>query len=154
MRFTFTILSIGLLVILATGCSPRAGTTSEEDVSRGNEKLSEVDEMQEVEDVTKNDYGKMTQVDRSVKQQAMADLDKAIQDDPENADAWYARGFARLSHSDAILPAIGDFTRAIELKPNFARAYLMRGRAYESLGDNGKARIDREKALELDPGID
>lgn len=68
-----------------------------------------------MEEVTGNDYDKMTQVDPNLKQEAMADFDRAVRD-PNNAEAYYARGCARLSHGDALLKAIEDFTRAMTMR--------------------------------------
>ncbi len=154
MRVLLPALSLTLLAVVFAGCSPSAKTKSEEDISEGDRKLSDVNEMQKVEEATSDDYHKMAQVDPNLKQEAMAAYDKAIEDDPNNADAYYARGFAQLSQGDAAIMAIEDFTKAIELKPQYARAYLMRGRAYEALGEMEKAKADRAKALELEPGID
>ena len=47
--------------------------------------------------------------------------------------------------------AINDFTKAIELKSNYARAYCGRGIAYGSQGNNTCAIRDYDKAIELDP---
>ncbi len=44
--------------------------------------------------------------------------------------------------------------KAIEIRPKYARRYLMRGRANEALGDVEKAKADRARSLELEPGID
>lgn len=154
MRSLLSPLLLALLAAVLGGCSPSAKTKSEEDIARADEKLSEFDEMQKVEEVTGNDFNKMTRVDPNLKQEAMADYDRAVRDDPSNAEAYYVRGFAQLSHGDALLKAIDDFTKAIELKPDYARAYLMRGRAYRTLGDEEKAEADRAKALELDAEIE
>jgi tetratricopeptide (TPR) repeat protein len=136
------------------GCSSDGRTRSAEDISVGDERLADVDEMRKVEDETSDDYDKMTRVDSQLLPEALAEYDKAIQDDPTNAEAYYARGFAQLSHGDAMLKAIEDFTKAIELNPAYARAYLMRGRAYEAVGDREKAEADQAKAVELEPNID
>ena len=40
------------------------------------------------------------------------------------------------------------------MNPKYAEAYLMRSRAYEALGDVDRTEQDRQKALELQPGID
>ncbi|HIK90410.1 MAG TPA: tetratricopeptide repeat protein [Planctomycetes bacterium] len=143
-----------LLGFAMVGCSPDADTTSNRDDAAGDSKLAEAHEMQVMQNDTNNDYNKMTQVDPNLRTEAMDDYDKAIEDDPENAEAYYKRGFALLSHSNALDAAVVDFNKAIELKPDYARAYLMRGRAYESLGDTEKANADRAKALELQPDID
>ena len=141
-------------IVAFVGCSPSAKTKSEEDISVGDDKLSQVDEMQQVEAATDDDYSKMTQVDPDLKQEAMAEYDNAVKDDPKNPEAYYARGFALLSHSNRMVEAIEDFNKAIELNPKYARAYLMRGRALEALGDFDKAKADRAKAMELEPGLD
>ncbi len=130
-----------LVIVVANGCSPRVRAKFETDVSRGDQKLSGVDETQKVEDVNSNDYTKMTQLDPNPEQEAMASYDKAIQDDPNNAEACYARGFAQLSHGNAMTKAVVDFTKAIEFNPEYARACLMRGRTYEALGDKEKAPV-------------
>jgi len=45
--------------------------------------------------------------------------------------------------------AISDFTKAIEIKPNYARAYRMRGEAYFNKGQYDKAIPDLKKAIGL-----
>ena len=47
--------------------------------------------------------------------------------------------------------AISDYTKAIELDPNYAMAYTNRGNAYRRLGQYTKAVLDYTKAIELDP---
>ena len=144
-----------LFILMAlTGCTRRAGTKSDEDISVGNQKVSDAAEMQTIETADQNDDSKMTQVDPDLKQEAWAAFDKAIEDDPKNPEADYARGFNILSDGNQMDAAIVDFNKAIELNPKYARAYLMRGRAYEALGDKEHAKADRDKALELEPGID
>ena len=49
--------------------------------------------------------------------------------------------------------AIAEFSRAIELDPNYAGAYLSRGVAYGRKGEYDKAGADSTKAIELDPRI-
>lgn len=47
--------------------------------------------------------------------------------------------------------ALADFTRAIELNPNYAWAIGSRGQTYRQLGRNEDALVDFTRALELDP---
>ena len=47
--------------------------------------------------------------------------------------------------------AIADFNRAIELKPDLARHYVLRGEAFASMGDNQRALTDFEQAIRLEP---
>jgi tetratricopeptide (TPR) repeat protein len=78
----------------------------------------------------------------------MADLDKAIELDPKNADAYATRGSAYGDKGDYD-SEIGDETKAIELDPENATAYYDRGSAYESKGDNDNAIADEDKAIEI-----
>src|SRR4029450_6964217 len=48
--------------------------------------------------------------------------------------------------------AMGDFNRAIELKPNLARHYVLRGEGYAALRDYEHALADFEHAIRLEPG--
>lgn len=49
--------------------------------------------------------------------------------------------------------AIADFDRAIELDPEYARAYYDRGSAYDARGEMARAIAEYERAQELDPGM-
>ncbi|MDR2905285.1 MAG: tetratricopeptide repeat protein [Helicobacteraceae bacterium] len=84
-------------------------------------------------------------------QTAISDYTKAIQIDPNNADAYYFRGFAYYKIFGDLDKAIPDFTKAIKIDPNNARAYVSRGNVYDSLGDHNKAIADYTKAIEIDP---
>ncbi len=143
-----------LCVVVFMGCTESPKEKSESDISLGNEKRAESSETTVTEADDQKDYDKMTQVDPNLKKEVITDFDKAIQADPKNPDAWYARGFDILSHGSDLDPAVEDFNKAIELNPKFAKAYLMRGRAYAAIGDKDKAKADHDKALELEPGID
>ena len=45
--------------------------------------------------------------------------------------------------------ALKDLSKTIELKPEFAIAYMARGKIYDSFGDSKKAQADFKKAKEL-----
>ena len=49
--------------------------------------------------------------------------------------------------------ALNEFTHAIELNPNLAMAYLMRGTTYAMLNDGPKARKDYNVAIKIDPRL-
>ena len=51
-----------------------------------------------------------------------------------------------------MLSAIADSTAAIQLDPQFARAYNNRATAYGKQGKNDKANADFTKAKELEAG--
>lgn len=47
--------------------------------------------------------------------------------------------------------AIAEFTRALEMDPGFAKAYINRGNAYFFKGQHDQAISDFNKALDTDP---
>lgn len=104
------------------GCTPSPEIKSSDDISVGDQKVSDAAEMQTIETADQNDDSKMTQVDPDLKQEAWAAFDKAIEDDPKNPEADYARGFNILSDGNQMDAAIVDFNKAIELNPKYARA--------------------------------
>ena len=83
-------------------------------------------------------------------QHAIESYNKAIELNPQYADAYNNRGFAYEqlgNHQEAIK----DYSKAIELDPQFAMAYNNRGNVYDDLGDYHHAISDYNKAIELDP---
>jgi tetratricopeptide (TPR) repeat protein len=93
-------------------------------------------------------YAQRGQFDR-----AIADFNKALLLDANNADAYSNRGLATAQGKEDYKSAIGDYTRALELKPRHTSAYFNRGVAYRQLGDYPKAIADYSKALELSPRL-
>ena len=83
---------------------------------------------------------------------AMIDLDKAIQMNPKFIYAYYGRGIAKSELGD-YNGAIVDYDRYIELNSGDAEAYYRRGQAKKTLGQHDAAQADFEKAKELDPDV-
>ncbi|NJR65726.1 MAG: tetratricopeptide repeat protein [Leptolyngbyaceae cyanobacterium CRU_2_3] len=81
-------------------------------------------------------------------EQAIADLNRAIQIDPNNADAYYNRGKARTEQRDAA-GAIADYTESIRLDPTLAGAYGNRGLLYAETGKPADAIADLQQAAQL-----
>jgi lipoprotein NlpI len=81
---------------------------------------------------------------------AIADCDKAIELNENDADAHDARGAARrlLKDFDA---ATADFNQAIEIDPKNALAYSYRGLTKDNLKNYSEALTDSSKATELEP---
>ena len=75
---------------------------------------------------------------------------RAIERDPNNANAYTYRGYA-YNRKGEYDNAIGDFNRAIELNPNNANVYTYRGIAYNRKGEYGKAIGDFNRAIKRDP---
>jgi len=80
----------------------------------------------------------------------MADYDKLIELDPDNADAYYERGDFYYE-MDEYNKAIADYSKAIELDSGHALAYFNRAYAYGEIGEYNKAIADYSKAIELNP---
>ncbi len=83
---------------------------------------------------------------------AMIDLDKAIQMNPKFIYAYYARGIAKFELGD-YNGAIADYDKYIELNSGDADAYYRRGEAKKTLGQHDAAQADLQKAKELDPDV-
>ena len=68
----------------------------------------------------------------------------------ECAETYYNCGLAH-SKKDELELAIADYTKAINLKPDYADAYYNRGVAYRIKGDYKLAITDYTKAIEIEP---
>jgi tetratricopeptide (TPR) repeat protein len=71
---------------------------------------------------------------------------------PRTAHEWFDQGFLLLFTTDDIPGAIRAFAMAIRLDPDYARAYLNRGMAYERVDNLQQAIEDFSRAIELEPG--
>jgi serine/threonine protein kinase len=80
--------------------------------------------------------------------EALECYDRAIDLNPEFADAYVNRGLAYDKKGEYDL-AIRDYNRAIELNPEYAEAYINRGLAYYNKGEYDMAIRDYNKAIEL-----
>jgi tetratricopeptide (TPR) repeat protein len=74
---------------------------------------------------------------------------RAIELDPENADAYQGRGIA-YGLLGNYQQAIMDHDKAIELDPKDAYFYLVRGLLYSKVGNYQQAIMDYDKAIELE----
>ncbi|PSB58141.1 tetratricopeptide repeat-containing S1 family peptidase [Chamaesiphon polymorphus] len=80
----------------------------------------------------------------------LADLERAIKLNPQNALLYYNRGNAKFNLRNN-QGAIEDYSRAIEIDPNATNFYYKRGYAKEWIGDNKGAVADYSHAIEIDP---
>ena len=84
--------------------------------------------------------------------QAIAAYSRAIELNPELADAYNGRGAAYGSKREHDR-AIEDYTKAIELDPEDAIAYYNRGISYDEKGDVDRTIANYTKAIKLDPEL-
>jgi tetratricopeptide (TPR) repeat protein len=82
--------------------------------------------------------------------EAIEEYNKAIELDPEMADAYNNRGRAYIVRG-MYESAIEDLDEAIRLDPEMAIAYNNRGLAYVGLGEYERAIEDYDEAIRLDP---
>ena len=70
-----------------------------------------------------------------------------------SADAYFNRGLIFASAKKQYDEAIADISKAIQINPEFARAYYSRGLVYDAKGNSQRAVIDYNRAIEIDPGF-
>lgn len=88
----------------------------------------------------------MSNTDADVRIFALSQIIKEHTDAPYVAHAYNSRGYEYDDRKD-YKQAIADYTKAIELNPNYAEAYNNRANAYCDEGDYRKALEDYNKAL-------
>jgi tetratricopeptide (TPR) repeat protein len=81
---------------------------------------------------------------------ALDDFKRALELNPENAEAFSGRGETKASQGDEA-GALADYDHALELDPSNAEAYSRRGAVREIQGDFSNAFSDFNKAIELKP---
>jgi tetratricopeptide (TPR) repeat protein len=86
-------------------------------------------------------------------EQAIAELDRAIELDPDEVEVYVTRGFAYIALGQ-FERGIADYDTAIELESDNPILYNDRGFAYAELGKYERAVADYDKAIELDPDYD
>ena len=119
--------------------------------------------------LAKPDYRQEGQqsLDRGDHAQAIEKFTQAINANPNDATLYYLRGtsyYGRYKIAFDINPsnanvvdfnhALLDFSKAIELSPNYAEAYSFRCIAYAGLCSNDLALADYNKAIEINPDLD
>ena len=82
--------------------------------------------------------------------QAIQDLNRAIEINPDRAESYNNRGNSYNSLGN-YNQAIQDLNKAIEIKPDYTEAYYNRGIAYAGLGNYRQAIEDYNRAIEIEP---
>jgi tetratricopeptide (TPR) repeat protein len=83
--------------------------------------------------------------------EALANLEKASEYDPKNPDVYYAIADVYDSWKHNPDAAIQYLRKAIEVKPDYAKAYLYLGLVYDEKKDDAEAIKQLLKAIGLDP---
>ena len=79
---------------------------------------------------------------------AVINFNRALQLDPDNADAYYnrARVYFAMQDLDA---ALDDLTAALEIEKDAAQLYFLRGQVYLMAEETEKGIADIERTVEL-----
>lgn len=83
---------------------------------------------------------------------ALADFDRVLIADPNNAWAYTGRGYG-LALKGRLDNALTDLDRAVQLNPRLAHAYCYRGYTFVLRNEPERALAQLERALELDPKL-
>jgi tetratricopeptide (TPR) repeat protein len=83
--------------------------------------------------------------------QAISDYTKAIELNPNSAEAYRLRGDAYLFFKGQLDLAISDYNKVLEIRPKDSGTYLNLGVAYGNKGQYDLAISDFNKALEINP---
>jgi tetratricopeptide (TPR) repeat protein len=81
--------------------------------------------------------------------QALAEVNKAIQSDPSAAEFYTFRGDFYRNYKGDVASALPDFNKSIELDPNKGEVYYFRAICYYFTKDYNKAWDDVNKAKSL-----
>ena len=91
-------------------------------------------------------------VQRTQYDQGLDPIPTASQKPGENAQDYYVQAVSKALDKD-YQGAIEDYSKAIELNPNFLEAYLKRGETHYKMGDARAALKDCNHALRLNPNL-
>lgn len=94
----------------------------------------------------------VTHYELSDRTSAMADIERVLAAEPEDAMAYNLRGVLRYDEGDREA-AIADFTQAIQLRPRLVAAYCNRGYLQAERGDFLEAIADLNDAIRLRPDL-
>ena len=88
-----------------------------------------------------------TSTDLAEHQRAVNDFSRAIELDPDYAEAYFSRGVLYWRELRNAYRAIRDMTRVLELAPQRTEALFNRAMAYQIRGDHDQAIADLERYL-------
>jgi tetratricopeptide (TPR) repeat protein len=100
-----------------------------------------------IEDRFKEGLGHL---DRGRFRRALAFFNRAIEDEPDSADAYFGRGLV-YHQLEQVQQAIADLDTAIELDPGHPYAHFQRGFVYHQLEEYEQAVADFTRAIEIRP---
>jgi tetratricopeptide (TPR) repeat protein len=85
-------------------------------------------------------------------QEAYRAATEALERDPNDVQAHFMRGVVCQSKR-CYEAALADFAEVLRANPRHARAWLLTGEVLTNLGEYDKAKLARQTALAIDPGV-
>jgi Flp pilus assembly protein TadD len=151
---TMLVLMLVMFNLLTAGCQGNgAEPAPESSIQQSDDKPTSQQKVYDAaQGLQHSDRGKEL-LSKGYYKEAFAEFNKAIDFNPENADAYGNRGIILMLEGDRT-KAIADYNKAIELDPNNAAVYFNRGIAYYSGDELEKAASDFEKCIELSQEAD
>jgi tetratricopeptide (TPR) repeat protein len=160
-------LRIAFAVVLCLASSLPAQATSRGNFREGYQALLRRDYDKAIDHLTRAiDIGDLTRANQALayhyrgalylkrerNDEAIRDLDRALELNPRLATAYSDRGIARRRKGEYEL-AIADYTEAIRLWPEWHDWYVHRGIAFSAIGRHDEAIADYGMALSLRPSL-
>ncbi len=85
--------------------------------------------------------------------EAMVAFDRAVKLKPDDHVVWYLRGNLLRKHLQAYQEALRSYDRAIRIAPNFAEAFIGKGRVLSEVGYYEEALASFNQAHQLNPNL-
>jgi len=147
LKNVFMLMAAAVVCLSVAGCSGSSGKDAGKDAGKEESQASAGDNAE----LSKQEIEKGIElISAGDPEQSLEHFDKAIGYDGANAKAWCARGTA-MRTLGRMEEAVKDYTRALELKPDYVICVDNLGVAYMYKSDFESARGSFNKALELDP---
>ncbi|WP_310488635.1 tetratricopeptide repeat protein, partial [Chamaesiphon sp. VAR_69_metabat_338] len=138
---------IGLIGLLNSIVSPKILTANDSATSQ----TPASDSKQSSPDKDNTSVIEKDEKDKRDSLEALAKYDRAIEINPQDADAYINRGLLKYEKNDT-QGALADYNRAIKINPKDAIAHYNRGTLkYNKLNDNRGALADFNRAIEINP---
>jgi tetratricopeptide (TPR) repeat protein len=118
----------------------------------GQKKYAEMRSLESIDDFNKKQSDESIEKERIKIQECILAYNEAIKLQPEQSLYYYHRGRARLDIDDHN-GAFSDYSKAIELKPNFADAFEQRAIIENMRGNYKDVLLDLSRSLAIKPNI-
>ena len=133
---------------------PQDVIKSIDSLRKDREKVKELEELRKKSEALLKENERLNKELKTAKGDAKQESVKAYKQNIDNLNAteWFEKGY-KLDESGNNADAVKAYSKAIELNPQRANAYLNRGISYDKLGNYQQAIKDYNKVIELNPQL-